>query len=325
MAWNHTKKSKKAKQKKIMKKIFGKSLPLVSTLLLLICIAFSLLYTQCEPVRDFVGDLGIFTEQTTTRPYIDPEGSEMAVHFIDVGQGDCTLLQTPQGSVLIDCSEPEYGEDIIAYLKSVGVNELEYFIITHPDEDHMGAAAYILNNFKVNYFVLNGKSKNTKFFSNALDAVEKNDIPMLEALPKDVYTVGALRMEILGPYTDNIEKMSSNDSSLIIHATYGKRVFLFTGDAEDEGEEILLNHHRNDIDCDVFSAGHHGSKTSNSLELLQAATPTYVVISCGKDNDYGHPHAKAMDNFAKVGATIYRTDELGTIVFVTDGETLEKK
>ena len=131
MAWNHTKKSKKAKQKKIMKKIFGKSLPLVSTLLLLICIAFSLLYTQCEPVRDFVGDLGIFTEQTTTRPYIDPEGSEMAVYFIDVGQGDCTLLQTPQGSVLIDCSEPEYGKDIITYLQSVGVNELEYFIITH--------------------------------------------------------------------------------------------------------------------------------------------------------------------------------------------------
>lgn len=97
MAWKHTKKSKQAKQKKIMKEIFGSSLPLVSILLILLCIAFSLLYTQCEPVRDFVGDLGIVTEQNPTRPYVDPEGSEMAVHFIDVGQGDCTLLANTSG------------------------------------------------------------------------------------------------------------------------------------------------------------------------------------------------------------------------------------
>ena len=308
-----------------MKRVFGKSLPLVSTLIILICIAFGLLYAQFVPVRDFVDNLGIFTDQGPTRPYIDPEGSEMAVHFIDVGQGDCSLLQTPQGSVLIDCSEPEYGEPIISYLKSVGITELEYFIITHPDEDHMGAAAYILENFKVNNFIINGKEKSAKFFTNALDAIEEKNIPSDIVIPGDVITVGALRMEILGPHTDNIDKMSSNDSSLIIHATYGNRVFLFTGDAEQEGEEILLEHHRNDIDCDVFSAGHHGAKTSNSIELLQAATPSYVVISCGADNSYGHPTPEAMNNFAKVGAKVYRTDELGTIVFITDGESLEQK
>jgi len=325
MAWNHTKRSKQAKQKKLMKKIFGKSLPLVGVLLVLIFIASFLLYQQFEPFRDFVDGLGIFTEKAPTRPYIDPEGSEMAVHFIDVGQGDCALLQTPHGSVLIDCGEPEYGEEIISYLGSIGVNELEYFIITHPDEDHMGAAAYILNNFAVKNFMINGKVKSAKFFENALDAVEDKNIPLIEGLPGEVYTVGSLRMEILGPITDNIDKLSSNDSSLIIHATYGSKVFLFTGDAEDEGEELLLQHHRNDIDCDVFSAGHHGSSTSNSPELLQAASPSIVVVSCGKDNKYGHPTPEAMNNFAAIGATVYRTDELGTIVFVTDGQTIEKK
>ena len=140
MAWNHTKqnqKGRKSKQqkvaKKIAKKVFGQNLALVMVLLALLVVAFWLCYQQFQPVRDFVDGLGIFTTSTTTapRPVIDPNGELLAVHYIDVGQGDATLLQTSAGSVLIDCSEPEYGEDIVAYLNSQGVTELEYFIITH--------------------------------------------------------------------------------------------------------------------------------------------------------------------------------------------------
>jgi beta-lactamase superfamily II metal-dependent hydrolase len=102
-------------------------------------------------------------------------------------------------------------------------------------------------------------------------------------------------------------------------------LFAIKGDAEEEGEEDLLKHHKNELKCDVFSAGHHGSKTSNSQELLEAAMPSYVVISCGADNKYGHPHQEALDVFQSINATVYRTDLLGSIVFVTDGENLEKK
>ena len=132
-------------------------------------------------------------------------------------------------------------------------------------------------------------------------------------------------MSILSPRDEDIEKLESNDSSLIILAIYGQRSFLFTGDAEEEGEELLLKYNKDNVRCDVFSAGHHGSKTSNSLELLQAAKPEFVVISCGKDNEYGHPHPEALNVFSKVGATVYRTDELGTIVFITNGVELNKK
>lgn len=324
MGWQHTKKYKKKQQKKLMKAIFGKSLSLVMVLVVLVGILLSLLYNNFEPARDFIDSLGIIQTTTTTtkKPAKNPNGDELFIHFIDVGQGDSTLLQTASGSVLIDCGESEYGDDVVEYLTSQGVEELEYFIITHPDSDHMGCAAYVLEHIKVNYFVINGKTKTAKFFEKALDAVENRDVALLEGRAGDVFEIGAIVIDVLGPRVDNIDSLDSNDSSLILYVSYGERRFLFTGDAEKEGEELLLKWDKSNIKCDIFSAGHHGAKTSNSLELMMAASPKYVVISCGAGNSYGHPTAAALSNFEKCGATVYRTDELGTIVFVTDGNSL---
>lgn len=318
------KKMSKRTKKKILKAIFGKALPIVLAIAAILGFAFGYFYNNNDDFKGFVDSIISGSSATVPRPYIDPNGSEMAVHFIDVGQGDSTLFQTPHGSILVDCSESEYGDDIVAYLKAQGVAELEYFIITHPDSDHMGAAAYILENFKVKIFVMNGQEKSAKFFENALDVIEEKNIETMIAVPGDIITVGALQLSVLGPYRLDFSTAEWNNASLILHATYGHRSFLLTGDAEEDGEEDLLKYHKNEFKCDVFSAGHHGSKTSNSQELLNAAMPQYVVISCG-ENDYGHPNQEALDVFASVGATVYRTDELGSIVFVTDGENLEKK
>ena len=323
MAWTHAKK-KKAK-KKILKSIFGKALPIVLILVALFAVGCNYLYENNESFRGFVDELGIISTQAPTIPAIDPDGSEMAVHFIDVGQGDSTLFQTPQGNVLVDCGESEYGDDVVAYLNAQGVKELEYFIITHPDSDHMGCAAYVLENITVKNFVMNGQEKSTKFFEKALNVLENKKIDSLIAAPGDVFTVGALQLKIYGPQAHLVESDEWNEASLIIHATYGNRSFLLTGDAETEGEADLLKYYKNNIKSDVFSAGHHGSRTSNSPELLAAVQPTYVVISCGKDNSYGHPHQEALDAFESVAATVYRTDELGSIVFITDGTNLTKK
>lgn len=267
--------------------------------------------------------------ETPANPPIDPNGVEMAIHFIDVGQGDSTLFQTPQGSVLVDCGEKEYGDDVVAYLNAQGITELEYFIITHPDSDHMGCAAYVLENIKVKNFVMNGQEKTTQFFKKALEIVEEQEqagtLKPIIAGPGDDFTVGALRLNIFGPQPELVETDEWNEASLIIYATYGERAFLLTGDAETQGEADLLEYYKNQIKCDIFSAGHHGSSTSNSKELLQAARPTYVVISCGEGNSYGHPHQEALDSFESVGAIVYRTDELGSVVFITDGKELTKK
>ena len=307
------------------KKKSNQALPIILAIIALLSVLLGCLYEYSEPFRDFVNDLGIFSTQAPAIPPIDPEGNEMAVHFIDVGQGDATLFQTTNGSVLVDCSESQYGDDIVEYLRVQGVTELEYFIITHPDEDHMGAAAYILQNIEVKTFVMNGQEKSTQFFSKALDVIDEKGIEAVIAVPGDVFTVGALQMKIFGPQQYLVEDDEWNEASLIIHATYGNRSFLLTGDAEKKGESDLVEHYGNQIKCDVFSAGHHGSKTSNSPELLAAAKPTYVVISCGEGNKFGHPHQEALDAFADIGAIVYRTDELGSIVFVTDGDTLIKK
>ena len=307
------------------KKKSNQALPIILAIIALLSVLLGCLYEYSEPFRDFVNDLGIFSTQAPAIPPIDPEGNEMAVHFIDVGQGDATLFQTTNGSVLVDCSESQYGDDIVAYLRAQGVTELEYFIITHPDEDHMGAAAYILQNIEVKTFVMNGQEKSTQFFSKALDVIDEKGIEAVIAVPGDVFTVGALQMKIFGPQQYLVEDDEWNEASLIIHATYGNRSFLLTGDAEKKGESDLVEHYGNQIKCDVFSAGHHGSKTSNSPELLAAAKPTYVVISCGEGNKFGHPHQEALDAFADIGAIVYRTDELGSIVFITDGETLTKR
>ena len=311
--------------KRVMKKIFGKTLPLIMILLLLLGLLGSLAYAQFEPFRDFVNGLGIFTEKAPTVSYINPEGSEMAVHFLDVGQGDATLFQTNAGAVLVDCSEDEYADYILEYLDSLGIEELEYFIITHPDSDHMGAAPDILEGIKVNNFVMNGQQKSTKFFENTLNVIEEKGINALVAAPGDVFTVGALQLSILGPQPYLVEDDDWNEASLIIHATYGHRSVLLTGDAEDKGEADLVEAYGSIIKCDIFQAGHHGSRTSNSMELLRAADPDIVIISCGEGNKHGHPHSEAVENFTAIGAEQLRTYEEGTIVFVTDGESLERR
>lgn len=323
MAVSKTKKRKV--HKKVAKAIFGKSLALVLLFFAFLGLLCACLYQYNDGFKGFVDNLGIFSTTAPTIPPIDPNGDEMAVHFIDVGQGDSTLFQTPQGSVLVDCGEKEYGDDVVAYLTAQGVTELEYFIITHPDSDHMGCASYVLEHIDVKRFVINGQQKSTQFFEKALDVLEEKSIESMIVTPGDVITVGALQLKIYGPEADLIESEKWNDASLIIHATYGERSFLLTGDAEEDGEESLLKHYTTVLKCDVFSAGHHGSKTSNSAELLSYARPTYVVISCGEGNSYGHPHQEALDIFEEAGATIYRTDKLGSIVFITNGKDLIKK
>lgn len=322
-----SKAKKKKLQKKAAKAIFGKSLALVMLLVVLFGLIGVALYQYNEPFKDFVDGLGIFSTKAPAIPPINPNGDEMAVHFIDVGQGDATLFQTPQGSVLVDCGEPDDGKKIIEYLNAQGVEELEYFIITHPHDDHMGCAAYVLQNIKVNNFVINGQSRTTSFFTKALDVVEEKGINAIIASPTDtennLFEVGALQLKIYGPYEDYGDDY--NNASLIIHATYGGRSFLLTGDAEKEAEEDFLKYHKEHVKCDVFTAGHHGSRTSNTKELLDAADPEFVIISCAEENDYGHPHQEAVDNFNDIGATVYCTYELGTIVFITDGENLTKR
>lgn len=243
---------------------------------------------------------------------------ELKVHFLDVGQGDCTLVQCGEHAMLIDAGENDSGTKIQAYLNSQGVTKLDYVIGTHPDSDHIGGLDVILYKFDCGTVLMPDFKKDTKTYRDVLAAMESKRYRNTLPLPGAEYELGEAVFTIIAP---NGTYETANDNSIGLLLRYGERTFLFTGDAEEEAEEDLVANGM-DIDCDVYQAGHHGSKTSSSEALLNAASPAYAVISCGENNRYGHPHAQTLNNLRYRKIQVFRTDEQGTIVAKTDGTTI---
>lgn len=243
-----------------------------------------------------------------------PDG-EMSVHFIDVGQGDSTLIKCGEHAMLIDAGENDCGTKIQAYLESQGVTKLDYVIGTHPDSDHIGGLDVIIYKFECEKVLLPDFSKDTNTYRDVLSSMKSKGYS--NTLPEvgEQYALGDAVFTIIAPskrYDD------ANNNSIGIILKYGDRSFLFTGDAEEEAEADIVKTGIS-IDCDVYQVGHHGSRTSSSEALLNAASPAYAVISCGEGNSYGHPHAQTLNEFRYRGIQVFRTDEQGTIVAVTDG------
>lgn len=248
----------------------------------------------------------------------EPIESNLAVHFIDVGQGDATLFICDGEAMLLDAGTTSSGTSIQLYLKKRGISNLKYLILTHPDEDHIGGADVIITKYNIENVFMPSYERDTKAYEELINALEYKWMKWSTPSVGSTYLLGGATFTVIAP-NRNYEDV--NESSMGILVTHGNNKFLFTGDAEGEAESDII---RNgiDLDCKVFKAGHHGSKTSNSSELLKAATPEYVVISCGADNSYGHPHAGPMNDFRSMGVKLFRTDEQGTIVVESDGNSL---
>ncbi len=244
-----------------------------------------------------------------------PENTALAVHFIDVGQGDSILLESNDEFVLIDAGEVEYGHVVCEYLKNVGADTIDYVIATHPHSDHIGGLADVINRFECENFITKETDQQTKTWMNVLTAVDKNDVNYIDAKVSDTYSFGEAQFEILAPNSDYYE--GYNNYSVVVKATCGDTSFLFTGDAEKLSEKEMVNSGAN-LRADVLKVGHHGSTTSSSKAFLDAVNPDYAVISCGRNNDYGHPHKETMQELSARGITVYRTDELSSVVAYSD-------
>ncbi|MBO5278503.1 MAG: MBL fold metallo-hydrolase [Lachnospiraceae bacterium] len=246
-----------------------------------------------------------------------PDG-RLEVHFIDVGQGDATLILCGEDAMLIDAGENDKGTLVQSYLQAQGVTSLRYMIGTHPDSDHIGGMDVILYKFDCDTVMMPDKKKNTSTYRDVIDTMKNRGYSNTLPVVGDTYELGDASFTILAPsrsYED------SNNCSIAILLTYGNTHFLFTGDAEEEAEKDML-------DCgislraDVYKAGHHGSSTSSSEAFLRAVQPTYAVISCGEGNSYGHPHAEPLNSFRAIGIQVFRTDEQGSIIATSDGENI---
>ena len=272
---------------------------------------------------DTTEEAPVETTATITTEIIISGGElgEVEYHFIDVGQGDATLIRTPEGDILIDAGENSAEEELKNYLDLCGVDVLYYAIFTHPDSDHIGGADMVLAEYEVLNVIKPELEKDTKVYTRMMEAIAAEGCTVYNALPGETYSLGEFDMFVFGPDPNN-KKLDSNNSSIVIKATWGNTTAMLTGDAEEPAEEsILATFSADELGSMLLKMGHHGSKTSSTDVWLAAVKPTIAVISCGKDNKYGHPHAEVLARIAPyVGENIYRTDELGSIVFVTDGD-----
>lgn len=250
---------------------------------------------------------------------------EVAVHFIDVGQGDAILIEDGGKAVLIDTGSAEsaHTDALLSYLQKRNVRRLDYLILTHPDEDHIGGAVRLLDNIAVSVCLLPDAVSDTTVFRDTLDALEDAGVFSDEAKANDVYPLEKASFTVLSPKgrTD-----SQNEGSVVVRLTVGTRHFLFTGDAGEETERTLLaEYSAARLRADVLKISHHGASGAECDEFLDAVSPTYGVISCGKDNAYGHPTKEVVYRCEEHGMRLFRTDESGSIVFLTDGKTLTVK
>ncbi len=245
---------------------------------------------------------------------------EFAVHFIDVGQGDSTLIVSGDYTVLIDAGEIDSGFEVTSYLSEQGISSIDYVIATHPHSDHIGGLADVLNTVKTDNVIVphisDEEIPTTQVYMKFLEAVDKNGCNFREAVIGEKINLGMSEIEILAPVTDEYDNL--NNFSIISELTYDNVKFLFTADAETESETDVIEAGTLE-DVDVFKAGHHGSSTSSSKKFLEVIKPEYVVISCGVGNSYGHPSEKAMKRLTEYTENIYRTDLQGDIVFKSDG------
>jgi competence protein ComEC len=255
---------------------------------------------------------GAAGSETATPP--PPDGLE--VHFIDVDQGDATLLRTPDATVLVDTGRHDR-DDVVPYLQAVGVDALDVVAITHPHADHLGQFDRVLDAVAVQEVWWSGSTHTTATFDRALDALERSDAAYAEPRAGDVTEVGDLTVAFLNPVDPLPDDL--HDAGLVLRVTWRDVRVLLTGDAEAITEDRMVQEHPELLDADIYQVGHHGSVTSTSSAFLAAVSPAVAVYSAGAGNPYGHPHQEVIARLQAAGVAVYGTDVHGTLVISSDG------
>ena len=237
--------------------------------------------------------------------------AELTAYFMDVGQGAAVLLDCDGEFALIDGGPPSASRLIVAYLRSQGVERLEYVIATHAHADHVGGLSGALAVYPTSAVYCPVAEYDTKAFRDfARYAGETCPIGA-----GDSFSLGGATLDIVGPVR---KYRNENDISVVTRVIYGETAMLLTGDIEWDAEHDLADA---DITADVLQVSHHGSDTSSSYVLLRAVMPSVAVIQCAGDNPYGHPHEAVLSRLRDADAIVYRTDVDGHIIVISDGKT----
>ena len=250
--------------------------------------------------------------------YPTTQADSLSVHYIDVGQADCALLECAGQYMIIDGGNVDDSDLVVTYLQDQGVEQLHTVICTHAHEDHVGGLAAVLAVYPTEQILSPTRTYSSACFDDFLYYADQQDIAITIPDPGDSFYLGNAEVTVLGPVKSYADP---NNTSIVVKVEFGDTSFLFTGDMEKDAETDMLDYGM-DVSADVLKVGHHGSSTSTGYRFLYEVDPEYAVISVGKDNTYGHPHRETVAILADAGVPMLRTDELGTILAVTDGSEI---
>ena len=250
-----------------------------------------------------------------------PDDEKLMISYMDVGQGDAAYINVNGNDILIDAGPRSNSKELLEQLKAKNIDDFELVIATHPHEDHIGGMVDVFKEYKVKSFYSPKVTHTTKTYENLVKAVKDEGLKINELKGGMVIDLGnEANFEVFTPQNSNYEEL--NDYSPIMKLNFDKTSYLFTGDAEKIAENEALTKYKDSLDSDVIKFGHHGSSSSSSPAFIEAVSPKYGIISCAKDNKYGHPHRETLDIIKKYNIKTFRTDTDGEIILTSDGKNI---
>ena len=290
--------------------------------LLSICMFFCLCSCTSEMAESIEKESAsptiIASETEAPKNDIDYSEHSFAIHYIDVGQGDAALVVCDDKTMLIDGGKPHASSIIYTYLKNLNIDYLDYIVASHADDDHIGGLSAPLAKMKVGNVLAPETEADTRSYERLKNKTAEQGLTITHPKPGESLDFGSSKIEFYGPITES--ESDRNNGSIVMKIIYGDTSFLFTGDAEREEEQEILNAGY-DLSATVLKVGHHGSKNSTTYPFLREIMPKYAVISVG-DNSYGHPTEDTLSRLRDADVKVYRTDMQGDIIATSDGKTV---
>ena len=250
-----------------------------------------------------------------------PVDNEAQIHFLDVGQADAALIVCGEDTILIDGGERGDGDFVVDYIRSLGIDQLDMVIATHAHEDHIGGLPDVLEAFPVEEIYLSDAPATTKIYEKLLDAIDEQGLtPECPEVGSSISFESGMALTVLAPGPDNAAlSKDMNSSSLSVRLDIGACSAVFTGDATAKSEKQMLASGI-PLDCDIYKVAHHGSRTSNSEDFIDALSPELAVVSVGEYSEYGLPDEEPLERLEAVGAEILQTIDVGTVVVTIEAD-----